>query len=67
MADIQTRAKLLNNLVVRNLKCQMNGGPNKQGGRKQFQNLMNGVKINGGMWEFEKWLQMSIKRWKGQK
>ena len=31
MADVQTRAKLLNNLVVRNLKCQMKGGPNKQG------------------------------------
>ena len=31
------------------LKCQINGGPNIQGGRKKFQNLMNGgVKINVG-------------------
>ena len=33
------------------LKYHINGGPNKQGGRKEFRNLINGrVKIKGG-WE----------------
>jgi len=36
------------------------GGPNKQGGQRKFQNLINGL-------EFDKRLEMIIQGWKEQK
>ena len=54
------------------LRCLINGGVRiKSGGRKNFQNLINGgVEINGGGGggrKLKKRLKMLIKRWKEQK